>query len=196
MEITQTIENLLSRVTLPIPEQGSDWLDPIQFLETQHREVEALFKEIENLGDKAYRAKEKVMEAITERLTLHAKLEEKVVYPAAKKVAEDLVLESFEEHDAMKDLLKKLKRTKASDARFGPRVKFLKEIIEHHVKEEESDLFPKINSELPPEQINQMGTAMQRMVSVGQRKVVPKRSRNLKNGRGSPRKSRTSGKMH
>lgn len=171
MEITETIGNLLSQVKMPVPEQGSDWLDPIKFLESQHREVEALFTEMENLGGKAYRAKEKVMEMIAEKLTLHTQLEEKFMYPAAKKINKDLVLESFEEHDAVKDLLRKLKRTAASDDNFDSRVKFLKELVEHHVKEEESDLFPQINSEMPPEEINAIGTKMQHAVTAGQRKV-------------------------
>ena len=131
------------------------------YLSGQHREVEALFEEIEKAGDRAAKKKEKIFAMIADKLTAHAKIEELIFYPAAKEADEDLVLEAAEEHANVKAMIRKLQRTEGSDETFDAKVKVLKELVSHHVKEEEQELFPKCRSALGDEALLEIGAKLQ-----------------------------------
>jgi hemerythrin superfamily protein len=114
----------------------------IDMLEGQHREVEDLFAEFEEAKDGQKRT---VFLQIADKLAVHAAIEEKHFYPAAKaKDTEDLLLESLEEHLAVKRLIADLLNLKEGDETFEAKVTVLKEQVEHHVEEEEQELFPKV----------------------------------------------------
>jgi hemerythrin superfamily protein len=118
-------------------------MSAIDLLESQHREVEKLFSQIEKAKDSA--KKTELFEQIADKLAIHAAIEEHHFYPAVKeKRTEDILLESLEEHVAMKRTLADLMKIDADDETFDAKVKVLKEEVEHHVGEEESDLFPKV----------------------------------------------------
>src|SRR5690348_16315686 len=89
--------------------------DALSFLKKQHREVEQLFEEIENSGERATKTKERLFEKIAQKLALHTKIEETIFYPAAKEADEDLVLEAYEEDDNVKAMIRKLKRVEEGD---------------------------------------------------------------------------------
>ena len=113
----------------------------IDLLMEQHREVENLFSAFEtasNVDDK-----DELFETIADKLAIHTRIEEQCFYPAvtAKKTA-DMVLEAFVEHTSIKRLLADLLDTDAEDPRFDAQMKVLKEQAEHHVEEEEEQLFP------------------------------------------------------
>lgn len=133
----------------------------IVYLSSQHREVEALFDEIEKAGDRAAKKKEKIFAMIADKLTVHAKIEELIFYPAAKEADEDLVLEAAEEHANVKAMIRKLQRTEGSDETFDAKVKVLKELVGHHVKEEEQELFPKCRGALGDEALLELGAKLQ-----------------------------------
>lgn len=111
--------------------------DAIELLKADHRAVEDLFKEFQDA--KGSGRKEKLAREICLQLTVHTALEEEIFYPACKgKVEEDLIKESFVEHDAAKLLMAEIESgTEKSDDYFDSKVKVLQEEIEHHVKEEE-----------------------------------------------------------
>lgn len=143
---------------------GHDAKEPqnaITILTSQHREVDTLFSEIEGAGDKAYKKKEGTLGILIDKLLLHTDLEETLFYPAAKAVDAKLVLESFEEHAAMKMLLKKLLGADAKDESFDAKVTVLKELVHHHVREEETDLFPKCKDKMSDDLLEEIGDKMQ-----------------------------------
>src|SRR6185436_19205730 len=107
----------------------------------QHREVEDLFAELEEAKHGQKRA---VFLQIADKLAVHAAIEEKHFYPAAKsKDTEDLLLESAAEHLTVKRLIADLLSLKEGDDTFEAKVTVLKEQVDHHVEAEEEDLFPK-----------------------------------------------------
>lgn len=111
--------------------------DAIALLKADHRKVEDLFEQFEKArGDGR---KEKLARQICMELTIHTELEEKIFYPACEgKVEEDLLKESFVEHDAAKLLIAEIEAGNGqSDDYFDSKVKVLSEEIEHHVQEEE-----------------------------------------------------------
>jgi hemerythrin superfamily protein len=115
----------------------------IDMLEGQHREVEDLFAKLEK-ADRGER-KQKLFTLIADKLAVHASIEEEAFYPAVKaKRTEDILLESLEEHLGIKRVLSDLIDLDASDETFDAKAKVLQEQVEHHVEEEEGDLFPKV----------------------------------------------------
>jgi hypothetical protein len=111
--------------------------DAIALLKEDHRKVEELFKEFEEA--KGDGRKEKLARQICLELSVHTALEEKIFYPACDgKVDEDLLNESYVEHDAAKLLIAEIDAANGEgDEYFDAKVKVLQEEIEHHVKEEE-----------------------------------------------------------
>ncbi|OEC86215.1 MULTISPECIES: hemerythrin domain-containing protein [Methanobacterium] len=108
-----------------------------EMLEHDHEEVKEMFKEaIENEDPSKYKE-------IKKELEVHMKGEEDFYYPKAKKADEDLVEHGIEEHEEAKGLIKELDRLGKNDGQFMPKLKELKDSVEHHVDEEEHKLFPK-----------------------------------------------------
>jgi hemerythrin superfamily protein len=127
-------------------------MNAVELLKAQHREVEDLFEKFEKAGKAV--AKRQIAEEICDKLTVHAAIEERHFYPAVKaKQTEDLLLEALEEHLAAKRVMADLLDLKPSDETFEPKVKVLKEQIEHHVEEEEEELFPKVEKLLSREEL-------------------------------------------
>ena len=119
----------------------------IEMLESQHREVEDLFEAFEEAEDAA--EKQAVFFEIADKLAVHAAIEEKHFYPAAKaKDTEDLLRQAAEDHLSVKRLLAELLALDAKDETFEAKVSVLKEQVEHHVEEEEDELFPKVEKAL------------------------------------------------
>lgn len=121
--------------------------DAVDLLKADHRKVEALFKEFNSSEDK--RTRKSLSRQICTELDIHARIEEKVLYPSSKDEAheedvDDSVNEGIVEHEGIKRLIKQLSTMNASDEFFDSRMKVLEEYVEHHVKEEESSMFPKI----------------------------------------------------
>jgi hemerythrin superfamily protein len=118
-------------------------MSAIDLLESQHREVEKLFSQIEKAKDSD--KKMELFEELADKLAIHAAIEEHHFYPAVKeKRTEDILLESLEEHVTIKRTLADLMRIDADDETFDAKMTVLKEEVEHHVEEEESELFPKV----------------------------------------------------
>ena len=112
--------------------------------------MEGLFEKLEKAsgGD----AKRKVFTEIADKLAIHATIEEQDFYPAVKaKRTEDILLESLEEHLGIKRVLADLLAMEVDHETFDAKAKVLKEQVEHHVGEEEDDLFPKVKKLLDEE---------------------------------------------
>jgi len=139
-------------------------MDAITLLKNDHQHVERLFRQYEQAGDRAYVKKRDLVDRIIEELSRHAAIEEQLFYPAARETvpgAEDLALESVEEHHIVKWELSELETMDPHDERFDAKVRVLIETVRHHVEEEESDFFPKVRSELGRNQLNELGDAME-----------------------------------
>ena len=135
-------------------------MDAFSLLKADHRKVEQLFAQLESASGKQ---KLQVFEQIRTELELHTYLEEKIFYPALEEPEEthDLALEAYEEHAVVKNLLKELGRAKIADDEWEAQAKVLQENVEHHVQEEENELFEKAESALGEEQIEALGEQME-----------------------------------
>lgn len=122
--------------------------DAIDLLTADHRNVEKLFKQYEQLveNEGTYNEKEALAATICAELTVHAQVEEEIFYPAARDILdeEELVDEAVVEHASAKDLIAQLAEMSPDDDLYDAKVKVLGELIEHHVEEEEDEMFPKL----------------------------------------------------
>jgi hypothetical protein len=151
-------------------------MDGIKLLEQQHREVEDLFEQFE----KAEQPEQKrtIFVKIADNLAAHATIEEKIFYPAAY-VGElqDLLKEAVEEHLAAKRVIADLLELEPTDETYDAKVKVLQEQIEHHVEEEEGQMFKKVRKNFAKEELEMLGLQMEAMfeelIQTGPRMQVP-----------------------
>jgi hemerythrin-like domain-containing protein len=139
-------------------------IDPIEIIKHDHRNVESLFREYEDLAEDAFETKEEVVAKIIAELKVHTEMEEKLFYPRLREAfthEEDKMLaEAYVEHDIAKRLLEKLSVTHVEDMEYDATVKVLNENITHHVMEEEQELLPKAGAEINPALLNSIGEDM------------------------------------
>jgi hemerythrin-like domain-containing protein len=149
-------------------------MNATSLLERQHRKVEALFKKLESGRSDP----EPLLEELANSLAAHMAIEQDIFYPAIKAVDADMVNESYEEHSLAEVALKRLLATDPDDEAFQARVTALKELIEHHVKEEEEELFPEVEKALGEDELTRLGKTMKRtfdeVVAEGFAAAVPR----------------------
>jgi hemerythrin superfamily protein len=152
-------------------------MDAISLLRNDHRTVEQLFKRFETTSDRATVERRRIVDEIIKELSVHAEIEETVFYPAVRESvppSEDTVLESLEEHHVVKWVLSELDGMPADAERFEAKVTVLMENVRHHVKEEESDLFPKVRRALTRAALENMGEAMARAKTIAPTRPHPR----------------------
>ncbi|WP_052493886.1 hemerythrin domain-containing protein [Nitrosospira sp. NpAV] len=121
--------------------------DAIKLLTEDHNKVKKLFKEFEKLCKKNDEGgKEELAAQICKELTVHAQLEEEIFYPAVREAIDDdeLMNEAMVEHGSAKDLISQIQSMAASDPMYDAVVTVLREYINHHVEEEQNEMFPKV----------------------------------------------------
>jgi len=137
-------------------------MNAIDLLKEHHDEVKKLFKQYEKLADHADEKRQALFEAIADRLSAHATIEEMYFYPAVKAAdTEDLLREAAEEHLSVKRILADLLELEPSDEEFDAKMQVVQEQTEHHIEEEETDLFKKVRKLLSKEQLEDLGLQMQ-----------------------------------
>ena len=134
--------------------------DAVSVLKADHREVEKLFTQFERTGDGAHKTKRKLVDRMITELSVHAAIEEEVLYPAARQEIPDAledVLEALEEHHVVKWQLSELTGLDPKDERFDAKVTVMAEHVRHHVKEEEGELFPILRQHLGRKRLVELG---------------------------------------
>jgi hypothetical protein len=137
-------------------------MNALDLLKKQHEEVSKLFKKYDKLGEEEAEEKQELFEQIADRLAAHATIEEKFFYPSIKtEGTEDIVREALEEHLSVKRLISDLLDMEPDDEAFDAKMQVLREQIEHHVEEEEDDMFKKVRKECSKEQLEDLGLQME-----------------------------------
>lgn len=138
--------------------------DALTLLKEDHRRVEGLFKKYEKTTDRALVTRRDLVDKIIEELSVHAAIEEQVLYPVAREVSADLetdTLEALEEHHLVKVTLAELQKLDPENERFHPKVMVLMEAVRHHVEEEEGEMFPALRKAISRSDLASMGEALE-----------------------------------
>ncbi|OBA99033.1 hemerythrin [Mycobacteriaceae bacterium 1482268.1] len=132
--------------------------DLIDDIVTDHREVKAIFEELENNTDPG--ARRQLVEHVITELVRHSVGEEMYLYPAARKALSDgdkIVDHELHEHAEAEQIMKKIEKTESEDAEFDKLVGELIEDIRHHIEDEESDLLPKMRDACDAKELSELG---------------------------------------
>lgn len=136
-------------------------MDALQLLQRDHRKVKILFQEAKDAKDSAQ--KKQIFDKIDTELEIHTHIEETVFYPAIERRDEfkEMVAEALEAHDEAKTLIDKLEDLDAADDEFNSALEELIEAVEHHVEEEEGEMFPKIRELINQGELDQLGQELE-----------------------------------
>jgi hemerythrin-like domain-containing protein len=142
--------------------------DALKLLEKDHRRFERLMKEGEKTTERASKRRREILQTLAAEIAAHEKKEEKVLYPTLKRhpEARDIVLEGYQEHHVADVLVAELKDLDPTDERWGAKFKVLKESLEHHIEEEEGDMFKKARRALGRDRLEEMGRRMEEVREV------------------------------
>jgi iron-sulfur cluster repair protein YtfE (RIC family) len=133
--------------------------DVIKLLETDHREVEELFAEA---AETSGAAKQQVISKIASELTLHADVEEEIVYPAMRQAGlNDIVDEAEQEHSKVKELVSRLETMDGASDEVDAVLAELQADVQHHVEEEESEGFPKFRDSVDQATLQDLATRVE-----------------------------------
>lgn len=139
--------------------------DAIALLENDHRRLEDLLKQGEETTARAVKRRTELLDTITAELNLHELIEEKVLYPALKvhPEAREIVLEGYQEHHVVDLVAVELHGMRKDDERWGAKFKVLRENIEHHIQEEEGEMFRTARAVMSRADLQKLGAEMTAM---------------------------------
>ncbi|MDQ3012810.1 MAG: hemerythrin domain-containing protein [Acidobacteriota bacterium] len=136
-------------------------MNALDLLMEDHQKVSQLFEQAE--GTENEKKKQQLFEQIKTELETHTHIEEAIFYPALQEQEElnDLVLEAFEEHKQVKTLLREISNLSDGSEKFDAKLKVMKENVEHHVEEEENEMFPQVEQFMDETQLEELGQRME-----------------------------------
>ena len=148
-------------------------MDAITMLKTDHDKVKKLLTELETTTERGVKTREELFATIKGELTIHEVIEEEIFYPALKShpKAKDIVLEGYEEHHVVELLMGELESLDVSDPTWGAKALVMKENVEHHIEEEEGEMFRRARQVFDRQELEDLGTRMSDRKASAQREL-------------------------
>ncbi|HEV8536953.1 MAG TPA: hemerythrin domain-containing protein [Candidatus Limnocylindria bacterium] len=137
-------------------------MDALSLLKQDHDKAKEVIKKIEKTTERAKAEREELFQGLVDDLTVHERIEEEIFYPTLQRHprAKELVLEAYVEHDVVDSLTDETSIIPADDESWMPHFKVFRENLEHHIEEEEGELFPKTNELLSKDELEDLGEKM------------------------------------
>ena len=151
-------------------------MDAITLLETDHAKVKRLLTELDSTTERGVKTRSELFATIKGELTLHEIVEEEIFYPELKAhpKAQDIVLEAYEEHHVVDLLMGELEALDVADEMWGAKATVMKENIEHHIAEEEGEMFRQARQVFDKAELEDLGARMEaRKQSAGRELGIP-----------------------
>jgi iron-sulfur cluster repair protein YtfE (RIC family) len=138
-------------------------MNPFTLLKDDHEKVAGLLEKIDETTERATKGREELFTQLKNELDIHTRIEEEILYPVLEEYEEtrDISLEAYEEHALVKQLLGELAAAPKNDEQWTAKFTVLKENIEHHVEEEEGEMFKKARKVLSEDEIENLGDRLQ-----------------------------------
>ena len=145
-------------------------MDALTLLKTDHDKVKKMLAEGEETTERAEKTRTELFDKLKGEMMIHERIEEEIFYPALKAhpKAKDLVLEGYEEHHVVDEIMGELEATDVTDETWGAKFKVMKENIEHHIEEEEGEMFKQARSVFDTDELEQLGARMMELKQLGQ----------------------------
>jgi iron-sulfur cluster repair protein YtfE (RIC family) len=138
-------------------------MDALQLLKTDHDAVKKLLERGDATTERGVKTRTELLETIKQELTVHEIIEEEIFYPALKEhpKAREIVLEGYEEHHVVDTIMGELEQTPVDDETWGAKFTVMKENIEHHIEEEEGEMFDKARQVFDADELRDLGSRME-----------------------------------
>jgi hemerythrin-like domain-containing protein len=145
----------------PLPSETAR-MNAITMLEDDHKKMRGLLDQLESTTERGVKTREELFATIKGELTLHETIEEEIFYPALKShpKAEDIVLEGYEEHHVVDLVMGELEDLPVDDESWGAKAKVMKENVEHHMEEEEGEMFKQARAVFDRQELEELGQKM------------------------------------
>ena len=149
-------------------------MDALTLLKRDHDKVKSLLSELEPTTERAVKTRSELFARLKSELSVHEIIEEEIFYPALKAhpKAKDIVLEAYEEHNVVDTIMGELESLSVEDETWGAKAKVMIENIEHHIEEEEGEMFQKARQVFDRQELEDLGTAMETRKTVAMSEVA------------------------
>ena len=148
-------------------------MDALRLLTDDHDKMRKLLDELETTTERGVKTREELFSKIKGELTIHEIIEEEIFYPALKEhpKAKDIVLEGYEEHHVVDTVMAELEDLPVDDEKWGAKATVMKENVEHHMEEEEGEMFQKARQVFDRDELEALGTRMERRKTEAQEEL-------------------------
>jgi hemerythrin-like domain-containing protein len=151
-------------------------MDAITMLKADHDKVKELLNQLDKTTERGVKTREELFSTIKGELTVHEIIEEEIFYPALKEhpKAKDIVLEGYEEHHVVDTVMAELEGLDVTDETWGAKATVMKENVEHHIEEEETEMFKQARQVFDRAELEDLGNRMaERRTSAQQELGIP-----------------------
>ena len=137
-------------------------MDALQLLRGDHEKVKRMLEELDATTERAKKTRTEMFERLKHDLTIHETIEEEILYPALIEFAKtkDITLEAFEEHHVVDLIVAELEATPVTDETWGAKLTVMKENLEHHIEEEEDEMFKQARQVMDHDELAELGDKM------------------------------------
>lgn len=138
-------------------------MNAFTLLKADHKKVAGIMEKLDSTTERGVKTREELFAQLKTELDVHARVEEEILYPALKEVdkTRDITFEAIEEHGVVKLLLAELDQLDKSEETWTAKFTVLKENVEHHVEEEEGEMFPKARKVFSEAELEELGTRLE-----------------------------------
>jgi hemerythrin superfamily protein len=138
-------------------------MDALTLLKEDHDQLKKLMEELDGTTERGVKTRERLFTRIQQDLTVHEEIEEEIFYPALKEhpKAKDIVLEGYEEHNVVDMVMEEITTVPYDDETWGAKFTVMKENVEHHIEEEEGEMFKQARQVFDKDELEELGERMQ-----------------------------------
>lgn len=148
-------------------------MEATKLLKQDHDEVKKILEKLDKTTERGVKTREELFTKLKSELTVHETIEEEIFYPALKEhpKAKEIVLEGYEEHHVVDNIMGEISRTSFDDETWGAKFSVMKENVEHHIEEEEGEMFKTARQVFDKGELQDLGDRMERRRAEAKREL-------------------------
>jgi len=137
-------------------------MDAMSLLKEDHRKVKKILAELESTTERGVKTREELFTKVKQELVIHEAIEEEIFYPALKEhpKTKEIALEGYEEHHFVDTVVAEIEGVAYDDEKWGAKFKVMKENLEHHIEEEEGEMFKQAKQVFDQDELTRLGESM------------------------------------